>query len=210
MKYMETEIIEPNPLLIEYVKISNSLWTEFDNLTQLMTKTEHLAKDEWHYIMSNLEQNIFLLKRLDEKSLLPDEVNICDAGVGLGAALFDLYIQSKELKNKKFTFSGVEKQEKYIEYFNKHLVDFWNGDLNFITGDIMNQDYSHYDIVYSYSPYMSPRDLLPYYTKLKNDIKPGSLIIENRAKGLGLDSTLAMVDGLEKIQIDDIYVFRKL
>jgi hypothetical protein len=207
---MKTEIIEPNPLLIEYVKISNALWTEFDSITHLLAKSEAIAADEWHYVMSNLEQNILLLQRLEEKGLLQDEVNICDAGIGLGTALFDLYLQSKEIKNKKFSFSGREKQEKYINYFNEKLSHFWANDLKVIEGDIMDQNYSGYNIIYSYSPYRSPRDLVNYYTKLKKDISPGSLIIENREKGIGLDSTLTMVEGLEKIQIDDIFVFRKL
>lgn len=207
---MKTEIIEPNPLLIDYVKISNALWTEFDSITHLLTKSEAIAADEWHYVMSNLEQNILLLQRLEEKGLLQDEVNICDAGIGLGTALFDLYLQSKEIKNKKFSFSGIEKQERYINYFNEELSHFWANDLKIIEGDIMDQNYSGYNIIYSYSPYRSPRDLVNYYTKLKNDISSGSLIIENREKGIGLDSTLTMVEGLEKIQIDDIFVFRKL
>ena len=157
---MKTEIIEPNPLLIEYVKISNALWTEFDSITQLLAKSEAIAADEWHYVMSNLEQNILLLQRLEEKGLLQDEVNICDAGIGLGTALFDLYLQSKEIKNKKFSFSGIEKQEKYINYFNEKLSHFWANDLKVIEGDIMDQNYSGYNIIYSYSPYRSPRDLV--------------------------------------------------
>lgn len=204
-----TEIIEPNPILIEYVKQSNSLWTEFDSLSQMFHYSEQIINNEWHYIMSNLEQNIFLLKRLDEKNLLPEEVNICDAGIGLGAALFDIYLQSKEI-NKKFNFYGIEKQQKYIEYFNENLLNYWNGDLTMIDGDIMEHDFSNYNIVYSYSPYRSPRYLLDYYTKLKNEIAPGSLIIENRENGLGLESTLSMVEGLEKIELDDIFVFRKI
>lgn len=204
-----TEIIEPNPILIEYVKQSNSLWTEFDSLSQMFHYSEQIINNEWHYIMSNLEQNIFLLKRLDEKNILPEEVNICDAGIGLGAALFDIYLQSKEI-NKKFNFYGIEKQQKYIEYFNENLLNYWNGDLTMFEGDIMEHDFSNYNIVYSYSPYRSPRYLLDYYTKLKNEIAPGSLIIENRENGLGLESTLSMVEGLEKIELDDIFVFRKI
>jgi hypothetical protein len=205
-----TEFIEPNPLLIKYVKKSNALWTEFDSLSQIFHYSENIINNEWHYIMSNLEQNIFLLKRLEERNLLKEEVNICDAGIGLGSALFDLYLQSKEIENKKFNFYGIEKQQKYIDYFNDNLSDNWNGDLTMIVGDIMEHDFSNYNIIYSYSPYRSPRDLVNYYTKLKNEISPGSLIIENREKGLGLDSTLTMVEGLEKIEIDDIFVFRKI
>lgn len=199
------EIIEPNPLLIEYVKTCNSLFTEFDSL-----KKEFVESDEWHYIMSKIEQNIFLLQRLHEVGLLEkNEIHICDAGVGLGAAMFDFYLQSKEFSNKKFTFTGIEKYEQYLNYFENNLSKYWNGDIQIINDDIMNQNFSQYDIVYSYSPYRSPRLLLEFYTKLKNEIKPGSLIIENRNFGYGIDYTLSMVDDLECIKLDDIVVYRK-
>jgi hypothetical protein len=213
---METEIIEPDPILIEYVQLANALWTGFDNvklnsnhIEEFILQTKQQHDGEWHYIMSNIEQNIFLLKRLDELSLLQNKVSICDAGIGLGSALFDLYLQSKKIKDKQFIFSGVEKCKKYCDYFNDKLSHYWNGDLNYIEMDIMEHDFSNYNIVYSYSPFISPRTLLTYYTKLKDDIKPGSLIIENREKGLGLDSVLTQVEGLESIKIDDIYIFRK-
>jgi hypothetical protein len=200
---MIAEIIEPNPILVEYIQISNLLWTHFDD------KIFQINNGEWYYIMSKIEQNIFLLKRLDDMGLLQKEVNICDAGIGLGSALFDLYLQSKEIKNKKITFSGIEKNQRYINFFNDKLSIFWNNDLNYIIGDIMDQDYSEFNLIYSYSPFTKSKKLLEYYTKLKNDIKPGSLIIENRERGLGLDSTLSMVEGLNCIKVDNIYVFRK-
>lgn len=199
------EIIEPHPLLIEYVKKSNALWTEFDNFSQ----NSDTDKQEWHYIMSNLEQNIFLLRRLNELNLLSNEINICDAGIGLGSALFDLYLQSKEI-NKNFKFFGIEKQYKYIEYLKNNLINYWNDELTLIESDIMNCDFSKYNIIYSYSPYRSPRTLLDFYNKLKNEIVSGSLIIENRENGLGLDQTLLMVEGLEKIELDDIFIFKKI
>jgi hypothetical protein len=196
--------IEPNPLLIEYVKKSNALWTEFDNISSP-------DSDEWHYIMSKLEQNIFLLKRIEEKGLLnKDSYNICDAGIGLGSALFDIYLQSKEFTDKKFHFFGIEKTQKYVDYFNDNLKEYWNDEITVIVDDILNQDYSNYDIVYSFSPFRSPRTLLDYYTKITNEIKTGSLIIENRNSGWGLDSVLSMVDNLECIEIDDIVIFKKV
>jgi hypothetical protein len=205
-----TETIEPHPLLVRYVKTSNALWTAFDNMTELTVKMNQLSSNEWHYIMSNLEQNIFLLQRLNEKNLLKSETKICDAGIGLGSALFDLYLQSKDINGIKFTFYGIEKQTKYIEYLKENLIEFWNGELNLIEADIATSDFSNYDIVYSYSPYIEENDLFNYYTKLKNEIKPGSLIIENRESGLGLKSVLEKVKGLEKIEIDDIFIFRKI
>lgn len=205
-----TEIIEPHPLLVKYVKKSNALWTAFDNMTELDVKMNQLSLNEWHYIMSNLEQNIFLFKRLKEKNLLKSEVKICDAGIGLGAALFDLYLQSKEIDDVNFKFYGIEKQTKYIQYLRENLIDFWNEELNIIESDISEEDFSEYDIVYSYSPYIEEEDLFNFYTKLKNEIKPGSIIIENRERGLGLKSVLEKVEGLEKIEIDDIFIFRKM
>jgi hypothetical protein len=200
------EIIEPNPILIEYVKRCNSLFTEFDSL-----KKDFVEADEWHYIMSNLEQNIFLLERLKQNNLLnKNTINICDAGIGLGSALFDIYLQSKEIKDIKFTFTGIEKYQDYIEYLNQYLLHYWNSDLNIKKGDIMEQDYSNYDIVYSYSPFRSPRLLVDFYTKIKNEIKPNSLIIENRNFGRGIESTLFMVEGLEPIELDDIVIFKKI
>ena len=204
-----TEIIEPHPLLVKYVKMSNSLWTAFDNMNEKNLNSQ-LSLNEWHYIMSNLEQNIFLLERLKEKKLLKSEVKICDAGIGLGSALFDLYLQSKEIEDVNFKFYGIEKQIKYIQFLKENLINFWNGELNIIESDIIEENFSEYDIVYSYSPYVEEEDLFNFYTKLKNEIKPGSLIIENREMGLGLKSILETVEGLEKIEIDDIFIFRKI
>ena len=145
-----------------------------------------------------------------ERNLLKSEINICDAGIGLGSALFDIYLQSKELSDIKFNFFGIEKQSKYIDFFNQNLKSYWNDDLNFIEGDIIEQDFSNYDIVYSYSPYVQEYDLYQFYDKVKSEIKSGSLLIENRENGLGLNSVLTRIDDLEKIEIDDIYVFRKI
>lgn len=203
------EIIEPNPKLVDYVQLANSLWTEFDNLTELFVKSERIVQDEWHYIMSNLEQNILLLKRIEEKGILPTEVSMCDAGIGLGSALFDFYLQSKEIPERKFKFYGVEKEKKYLDFFYKHLATFWGDEIEITECDIMDFDFSKFNIVYSYSPFAKPRNLLSFYKKIANEIKPGSIIIENREKGLGLDSTLTMVDSLDKIKIDDIYIFIK-
>jgi len=99
---METQIIEPNPLLVEYF-----------NKKQQIIESEKIdlykfdQDGEWHYVESNIEDNIFLFKRLDEVGLLPDKVNVCDCGVGYGTILYDLYLQSKEFTGKEFTFTGI-------------------------------------------------------------------------------------------------------
>ena len=203
-----TEIIEPHPLLIQYLKTANSLWTSFDNLKG--TDNDSLGPQEWHYVMSNVEQNIFLLHRLNQRGLLPQKIKICDAGIGLGSALFDLYLQSLSLEGLEFEFWGIEKQAKYLEFLRLNLLPLWQGKLYLIESDLEQEDFSPYDIVYTYSPYVKRADLERFYQKIQHQIKTGALIIENRECGLGLDRVLEGVGGLEKIQMDDIWVFRKV
>jgi len=198
---------EYNPLLLEYLKISNGLFCESDG-----SKKEFLDNQEWHYIPSNLNQNLYLLKKLEDKGLLKDIVSICDCGIGLGTTMYDFYLQSKEL-DKDFTFTGIEKYESYINYFNDKLSRYWEGNLNLINGEIMEQDYSKYNIIYSYSPFKTEEKLIQYYKKIINDIKPDSLIIEFRNKGIGYDGTLLKLhlneSEIDLIKIDDIVIFKK-
>ena len=51
-------IVEPNPTLIEYYQIAK----KFEINEMFISKTED---GEWLYIQSNLDQNIFLMKKID-------------------------------------------------------------------------------------------------------------------------------------------------
>jgi len=198
--------VEPNEKLVEYYRLSKSLWVDFDS-----SRPEFIENEEWHYVLSNIEQNIFLLQRLEERNLLNQENNICDCGIGLGVALFDIYQQSKLFTDGKvFSFYGIEKQKSYIEYLNNNLLNYWEGNLNLIEDDIMNQNYSKYNIVYTYTPFKTTEKLSVFYNKIISEIKPGSLLIENKNAGLGLHGVLTELEGIKKIQIDDIVVFQKV
>ena len=96
------EIIEPNPLLLDYMSDAQGLFTDFDG-----AKREFVDADEWHYVPSQLEQNIYLLRRLDERGLLKDHNSIFDCGIGLATTMFDLYLQSKEIEGKTFEFGVI-------------------------------------------------------------------------------------------------------
>ena len=196
----QSEEIEPHPDLILYFqetqKFSGKLPEDYNE------------GDEFYNIVSNIEQNIFLLDRLNERSLLNQNNNMIDCGIGLGFTLFDFYLQSLNL-NKNFTFTGIEKQKVYVEYLKKNLLSFWNNELNLIEDDIMNHNYSDYNIVYSYSPFRSEKNLNEFYNKVANEIKSGSIIIENARWGLGHYDLLRKIDLLEPIEIDDIHIFVK-
>ena len=180
-------------ILLDYINISNQFIGQHSK-----------NQKEWHYIMSNIENNKLLIEKLDESGLLPEEVNVCDAGIGFGSALFDLYLQSKSI-NKRFNFFGIEKNPNYIEYLNKNLIGFWNNKLTLIKGDLTIQNY---DIVYTFLPYKYSSDLLNFYKRVTSSIKKNSIIIENHT--CGKKSELLKIDGLEKIDLGDYYVFRKI
>ena len=196
----QSEEIEPHPDLILYFqetqKFSGKLPEDYNE------------GDEFDNVVSNIEQNIFLLDRLNERNLLNENNNMIDCGIGLGFTLFDFYLQSLNL-NKNFTFTGIEKQKVYVEYLKKNLLSFWNNELNLIEDDIMNHNYSDYNIVYSYSPFRSEKNLNEFYNKVVNEIKSGSIIIENARWGLGHYDLLRKIDLLEPIEIDDIHIFVK-
>ena len=196
----QSEEIEPHPDLILYFqetqKFSGKLPEDYNE------------GDEFYNIVSNIEQNIFLLDRLNERNLLNENNNMIDCGIGLGFTLFDFYLQSLNL-NKNFTFTGIEKQKVYVEYLKKNLLSFWNNELNLIEDDIMNHNYSDYNIVYSYSPFRSEKNLNEFYNKVVNEIKSGSIIIENARWRLGHYDLLRKIDLLEPIEIDDIHIFVK-
>jgi len=196
--------IDPDPLLVEYHGIASSLWTEFDG-----NKEEFSDKQQWHYIMSDMEQNIFLLKRLHERGLIKDGSKMADCGIGLGTALYDFFLQSRQL-GLGFEFFGIEKHAPYMEFLKNNLLERWEGKLFLIEGGIEDQSYGEYDIIYSFTPFRDLDMLRSFYEKVAADMKPGSIFIENKCGGLGMRNMLDEISGLEKIEIDGIFVFKKV
>ncbi len=198
-----------DPLLIRYYNIALEIAENDSQYSTYWEPSNWVNSDEWHYIQSNLERNILILKRLEEKNLLKDTNNIIDCGIGLGTALYDLYLQSKDLQNKKFTFTGIEKWKPYLNYLNENLLYLWDNQLKLINEDIMNIDYSDYNIIYIYAPFKDTTKLFDFYQKLANEIQPGSLIIENRNAGFGENNILTEVVNIYPMTLQDRVVFYK-
>ena len=196
----QSEEVEPHPELILYFQETQKFSGKLPD--------DYNEGNEFYNIVSNIEQNIFLLDRLNERNLLKENNNMIDCGIGLGFSLFDFYLQSLSL-NRNFKFTGIEKQKIYVDYLKKNLLSFWNEELNIIEDDIMNHSYSDYNIVYSYTPFRSGKSLNEFYNKIAYEVKSGSIIIENANWGLGYHDLLKNIDLLEPIEIDDIHIFVK-
>lgn len=199
-KTENSEEIEPNPLLVEYYTKMNEV---------LINPEEGFMKEiDFPYILSNIEQNIFLFKRLKERNLLRDENNIVDCGIGLGFCLYDFYLQSKEI-DLKFNFFGIEKYKSYLDCLKSNLIQFWNSELNLINSDILEQNFSNYNIIYTYGPFRSEKKQKELMNKISSEITSGSIIIENANSGKGHFDLLSKIDLLQELEIDDIYIYIK-
>ena len=195
-------IIEPNPILIEYYQKAK----EFEIREMLVSK---VGDGEWLYIQSNIDQNIFLLKKLEDLGLIPDSGKICDCGIGLGTAIFDIYLQSKDIE-KEYSFVGIEKQSKYVDYLNESLLSFWDGNLEVVSGDLMDQKYNEYDIIYCYTPFRNVDKLREFYLKVISEMHEGAILIENKHCGVGEGNILSSISNdITPIDLDGLTVFQK-
>lgn len=196
------EEIEPHPDLIRYFNITHNF--KSDLTVDIFTNA-----GENYNILSDINQNIFLLKRLNELDLLKEENHVIDCGIGLGNILFDIYLQSKEI-DRKFLFTGVDKQKVYINFILDNLSHLWKDSIALKNDDIMNLNYSPYSIIYSYSPFNNRVQLNLMYQKIISEIDSGSIIVEHANKGLGHFNLLEEFNQLVKIDLGQLYVFKKL
>lgn len=161
---------------------------------------------EWHYITSDFNRNKNLIKALYENNLLPNEVNICDCGIGLGEALFDIYLQSLEFNQIKFNFFGIEKNKEYTNFVSDKLLHFWDQKLKIIHSDLTIQNFTNYNIIYSYLPFRENKKLYDFYFRMSKDLKPETIVIENSEMGINL---LEKITHLQKLEIDGLIIFKK-
>ena len=57
---------------------------------------------------------------------------------------------------------------------------------------------------------MSVSKLKEFYSKIKDEVSIGSILIENKNSGLGEGHVLLEVEGLKRVEVDDISVFVKI
>ena len=204
-----SELVEPHPLLIEYYVKVQALAAALNGDT-----TEFKMAGEWHYIESNIEFNIFLLRRLKELDLLPKSpVRICDCGIGLGTIMWDLYLQSKEIADYEFHFVGIEKHRPYIDCFEEELRSYWGADLELIRDDLMAHNLSSYNFIWIFAPYNHRDKMMPFIEKVIDEMPQGAIafgIDQWRIMEYGSEALKSKLSLGEFHKVDELHLFKKL
>lgn len=202
-----SELVTPNPLLVEYYIKAQQLTAEL-----IKDVSYHKSQHQWHYIESNIEYNIFLLQRLKDLDLLPNDVKICDCGIGLATIMYDFYLQSKDIVGHRFSFWGVESYQPYVDAFESELRSYWNGDLNLIKDDLMAHNYSRYNFIWIFTPYSRSDKLMQFFEKVISEMPRGGIVFgidHYRIMTYGSDKLKEMFMELVPTKLDELWVFKK-
>jgi len=193
-----TQMFEPDERLVEYYELSLAI-----------RATPPPEDEDRNHAISDVDLNILLLERLEREGLLGAHTDVVDCGLGVGFALFDLYLQSLAMPGKTFAFRGVEDCPYYLGFVESAMAPMWGGNLGLVRGDVREQDYHGYGLIYSHSPFLRMDTTRRFYRRVADQMPSGALLVENRNSGLGLHGVLAEIPGLEKIILGDLCVFRK-
>ena len=148
---------------------------------------------EWYYIEPKTTQFERIITKIINSNPDKKDYKICDAGIGLGTAMYNFYIETKQFDDKNFKFYGVEKYKEYVDFFDKNLKQYWNNNITIYIDDIMNHNYSEYDIVYCYAPFKKEDDLIGMYQKIVDELKPNSILLEYVLYGNGFFNTIQKI-----------------
>ncbi len=129
---------------------------------KLVDYDKHFKTSAFPYIPTHPSTLKNLLRCIKDNNK-KEKANFVDAGCGFGDLLFCV----KEFF-PEFNVSGFELSEEIVKHVGKKEI---------ICGNICNQDYSNFDIIYSFLP-MKDRGLIKdFKDKVFDESKKGTLII---------------------------------
>jgi hypothetical protein len=158
---------------------------------------EPVLKDQWIDVLTTPGKPFFK--------------NLADKIIGKKDNLFDKYINNLQTVTNREAVTNTETNIDNVKK-NKDLWIFYayNGHNYNVLEDYIKSLNQKYNIVYTYTPFKTTEKLSNLYNKIISEISPGSILIENKNAGLGLHGILTELEGIKKIQIDDIVVFQKI
>lgn len=158
---------------------------------KLVDCDKHYRTSAFPYIPTDTSTLRKLLECIKDNNK-KESANFVDAGCGFGDLLFCV-------KNffPEFNVSGFEVSEEVVRHVGRKEI---------ICGDICNQDYSNFDIIYSFLPMRDRSTVNDFTNKVFNEAKKGSIIVLSHF-GFSLDKYEKFeIKNSEKYQPLKVYV----
>lgn len=190
-RYTVVEIPPVKSPLKSYIDELNNINQSYD-VNKFIISTKYESYIEYPDLSKNIEKIVISLK-----NKLPNEISICDLGMGLGTKLFTFayYFKKHGITPK---CDGVEINPDYIEIFNTHLKKIWddNGlEITLYNKSLLKHDISNYDFVYLFKPLTDSDKMEEVYLQLSKKLKDGAILFDPSRKEPQLgDLNLHLID----------------
>lgn len=213
-----TKIVNSKYQRDTFIEMSIDAPINIENVENISTKDEDYSSvlksiPQSKNNIINISNNVNLIKNLENYGLLLSDNHICDCNMFLGESLFDIFQQTLNIQNKTFNFYAVEKNKELVDLFNQNLLKFWPK-IQVTEGDIIEQNLSKYNIIFTNTPSKDIEELKNIYLKIVDDLPTYGILIENLDKGLGFRNCL--IDLLEThpqieiIDVDGFVIYQKV
>jgi len=180
----------------------NEVIKNYINVVEILNYDQKIKlennKENWAYIEAKQKSYYGLIEALWNSNLIKKNMNVLDIGSGYGTTLFNLAFQFKHYKKCieenifNNTYTGIEIDKTIINRL-KYINTIWEkNDLvyNIINKDVMDHNYSQYDLITCYTPLKNEENLYKMYEKIFKEIKEKTLFIEHYNHGLGVNKIL--------------------
>ena len=213
-----TKIVNSKYQRDTFIEMSIDAPINIENVENISTKDEDYSSvlkaiPQSKNNIINISNNVNLIKNLENYGLLLSDNHICDCNMFLGESIFDIFQQTLNIQNKTFNFYAVEKNKELVDLFNQNLLKFWPK-IQVTEGDIIEQNLSKYNIIFTNTPSKDIEELKNIYLKIVDDLPTYGILIENLDKGLGFRNCL--IDLLEThpqieiIDVDGFVIYQKV
>ena len=177
-----------------------TLINQYSTIAKAIMQHDTSTSENWNYIEGTQKRYYGLYEALYNKGIIKDKFKVMDVGCGVCSTLYNL---SKQFKQYDATIEcyGVEYNKEILELFQKYLYNLWNNaNLSLFTEDLMDHNYSEYDLILSYLPFKNKNDQEKMYTKIFDEMKPGALFFEHWHFGVGVDNLLMNMEKKSNIK----------
>lgn len=167
-----------------------TLINQYSIIAKAIMQHDVATDESWNYIEGKQKRYYGLYEALYNKGIIKDKFKVMDVGCGVCSTLYNLSKQFKQYEVNLECY-GVEHSKDIIKLFQKYLYNLWDDTKLFLfTQDLFEHNYSEYDLIITFLPLKELENQEKMYTKIFNEMKPGSLFFEHYGEGKGKNDLL--------------------